>query len=313
MKNKILPFAKQLLSLILFGAVLWYLLRQNNVTNIFKNIRALDFFILFFLFLFSYLPSGIQMRLLLRESNVNLSLFDTLLLPVSMSLWAYIIPANGGFLYSLFFLSKKYNCKLSNSSSVGIFTIYLSFILSGISGVIVAFLLPFNSALICLGTSLLCIMIPMVAHICNTVLKKLVFNLPFLTKISLFADNIVSNCNLWLFDRKVIITNTFIVILQLLSTYILYAWILLMLDIKIDPVMLILIVLAMRISALIRILPGNLGIEEIVTGTFFAMAGLSLDFGLLIATTLRCVQICILPLGIIHSICNNVLYTGNKS
>lgn len=313
MKSKILPILKLAAAICLFGGILWYLLQKNNVSSVFQNIRLSDFFILISGILLSYIPSGIQMRMLLKAAQTALSPVDTLLLPVSMSLWAYIIPANGGFLYSLYFLSKKYHCALTNSSSVGIFTIYISFILSGICGLILAIFLPAKSALICIAGSVICIFFPFFVRTGNCILKKLAQHFPAFTKLSNFADSIVTCCKDWLLDKKMLAANTFIVLIQLFLTYMLYVWIVLMLKLQTDLAMLFLVVIAQRISSLIRLLPGNLGIEEVVTGVLFALTGLSWENGLLIAAILRCAQICILPLGIIHSMYNHIYPNSEKN
>ena len=85
-------------------------------------------------------------------------------------------------------------------------------------------------------------------------------------------------------DRKVIIFNTLIVLRQLLFTYLIYVWIVHILQVEINLSLLFLVVTVQRLSSLVRLLPGDLGLGEV---------------RLLIAAIARTAQICILPCGII--------------
>ena len=310
--SKTLQIIRIAIGILLFGLLGWYLVRQNNVIDNIRRIEVADCLVLVLLMALSYIPNGIQLRMLLMTSGTKLSWVDTFFLPISMSFWAYIIPTNGGFLYSLYFLAKKYQCKLENSSAVGIFTIYMLFILSGVIGVGLSFFLPFREGAACFLISVLCISFPWCVRLGNFVLEILAERLVFLGKISRFIGSIVTDCHIWLLDRKLIIFNTLIVLSQLLFTYLLYVWIIHILQVEINLPLLFLVVMLKKISALVRLLPGNLGLEEVMTGIFFSMAGLTLTTGLLIAAIARTAQICILPCGMIHSLVNHMAF-GRKT
>ena len=303
--SKTLQIIKTVISILLFCILGGYLVRQNDIVNNIRQIKAVDYLILVLLVAVSYVPNGIQLRMLLKRSGIKLSWTDTLFLPISMSLWSYIIPANGGFLYSLYFLAKKYQCKLESSSAVGIFIIYMLFILSGVIGLGLSFFLPIKEGTVCFLLSVFCISFPWCVRMGNFILKILAERFLFLEKISRFIGNIVSDCHVWMLDRKVIIFNTLIVLSQLLLTYLIYVWIVHILQAEINLPLLFLVVTVRRLSSLVRLLPGNLGLEEMMTGIFFSMAGLTLDMGLLIAAIARTAQICILPCGMIHSLVNH--------
>ena len=42
-----------------------------------------------------------------EQEKISITTADKLLLPISMSLFGYIIPTNGSMLYSIYFLKKK--------------------------------------------------------------------------------------------------------------------------------------------------------------------------------------------------------------
>lgn len=303
--SKTLQIIKITISILLFCILGGYLVRQNDVVNNIRQIKAVDYLILVLLVAVSYVPNGIQLRMLLKRSGIKLSWTDTLFLPISMSLWSYIIPANGGFLYSLYFLAKKYQCKLESSSAVGIFTIYMSFILSGVIGLGLSFFLPIKEGVACFLISVFCICFPLVIRLGNFVLTILAEHLLFLGRLSRFISSIVNDCHIWMLDRKIIVCNTMIVLSQMLLSYLIYVWIVHILQAEINLPLLFLVVTVQRLSSLVRLLPGNLGLEEMMTGIFFSMAGLTLDMGLLIAAIARTAQICILPCGMIHSLVNH--------
>lgn len=127
---------KFIISFILIFFLL-YFLNQKGCFLVIKKISFFDITFLTLLTLLSYFINGFQIYYLVKtQNNISISLIDTLMLPLSMSLFSYIIPANGGLLYSVYFLKKKYNISSSKGFSIGIVSIYISFIITGIFGLI---------------------------------------------------------------------------------------------------------------------------------------------------------------------------------
>src|SRR4030042_966706 len=97
-----------IIALLLIVLIIWFLYRKDYFA-VLEKVSFSDVIILTFFTLLTYFTAGFQIYYLVKKQNkMSISLADTLLLPVSMSLFSYIIPANGGLLYSVFFLKKKY-------------------------------------------------------------------------------------------------------------------------------------------------------------------------------------------------------------
>ena len=120
--------------------VFFILKRQFLKKNLLEYIDLLTFnqHIVSSLFLFAgFFTIGFQLKNVFRKSTgLNLTIFDSLTLPISQNLWGYIIPFQGAFLYSLVYLKAKYKIEATNSIAVYLFVILASMFLGGISGII---------------------------------------------------------------------------------------------------------------------------------------------------------------------------------
>ena len=296
---------KLLFAVIIIIAITFYLYK-NDEFKILSNCNASEFFILICITYAAYLVNGYQMYFLVHEQNrIKLTLPDILILPLSMSLFAYIIPTNGGLLYSVYFLKKKYGIDTSKGFSIGIFSVYLSLIISGIIGLVIAFIsIEMRLALILI--SIIFIFMPLIVYAVNLILQNIKFKKAIVIKFQTYIDSMVVGSNSLMIDKKVAVVNIVISFVQIVITFISYYWLVLMLDIKIAAASLVLIVLLLRISGLIRILPGNLGIEELFAAGIFGATGFSPSTGMLFSILLRfSTFFLIIPFGIFHTVFNS--------
>lgn len=301
---------KYLISVIIITGLIFYVSNDEKFHwHYFSDISGLLVYLLLTLF-WSYL-SGLQLYILLQKQNVKLKLIDQLLLPMSMALSGYIIPANGGMLFSLYYFKKKYNLNSLESVSIGVYVIYISLLLSGVFGLVYCFLYKKNVVVI-LTMSVLFILFPFIIKKGIDLIGK-INNKRFkiIERIIDVLSRIVNSTNRSLIDKgvfsKIIGLNLLMIILNIVSMY----WLMLILHVEAPFVSVVLIVLFLRLSSIIRILPGNFGIDELFAGGIFLFFGLTASDGILISVYSRIVSLVflIIPLGVTHIFLNRAILT----
>ena len=301
---------KILVSLSLIIIILIYLYKEG-IFNVVRQCDLFDFGILVLLTFSGYIVAGYQLFFLVKVQNeVSLKLSDLVLLPFSMSLFAYIIPANGGLLYSVFFLGKKYHVDSSKGFSIGIFSIYTSFIITGIIGLVVSVILGKIISWLMI-VSLVCILSPWVVILCNRLYQRISFKKDsFLHRLQNYVNKVIVSSNDLIINKTTLFITIIINLLLILLLYSSYYWLTLIFGITISPVSLVFLMLLLRISSLIRILPGNLGIEELFAAGIFGLIGKDPAMGLLFALFIRLSAIVLFaPLGIFHTVFNLRYFT----
>lgn len=297
---------KYVLFIAVIGILIYIFLDTESIKwHYLKNVNGLIIFLSLSL-VYSYL-SGLQQFIILKKQNVRLSLQDQLLLPMSMSLFGYIIPTNGGLIFSIYFFKKKYNITPINSISIGVVLIYISFFISGIIGILYCMLYPSN-VFVLLPFSILLIIFPFLVKTSINILIQLnKGGVVFINKIIEGLNKIVLNTSISYDDKrvfaKIITINLMMIIVNIMSIY----YLIKMLNLEVPLLSVVLIVLFLRISSLIRILPGNFGIDELMAGGIFAFLGLTASDGVLIFLYSRIISLVflIIPLGVFHIFLNN--------
>jgi hypothetical protein len=302
---KIREIIRIVISLALLAVIIVYMI-SNGSFSVLEGCSLSDLAILLLLTFSGYIVAGWQMNYLLRVQNgIRLSTADMLLLPFSMSLFAYIIPTNGGLLYSVFFLKKKYKLESSKGFSIGIFSIYTSFILTGIIGCVTAVVLKQIISILMI-VSMILIISPFLIKIINDILLKLGLREgSLMQRAQAYVNDVIVSSNDLVINKKAFFVTTMFNVLLIILLFLTYLWLAEMFKLVIAPVSLLFIILALRISSLLRVLPGNLGIEELMTGGIFGLIGLDPGTGLLFALAIRVSAIVLFtPLGIFHTVFN---------
>jgi uncharacterized membrane protein YbhN (UPF0104 family) len=285
--------------------IVLYLYKKGSF-SILQNCSLFDLCVLILLTFLGYFIGGYQLNYLLKVQNkVSLSSSDITLLPLSMSLFAYIIPTNGGLLYSVFFLKKKYAIDSSQGFSIGVFTVYTSFIITGIIGLIVCIIL--NTIIsILTGFSILLIFSPFIIILLNRYFQKINFKQDsWFQKVQIYINRIIVSSKDLIRNRKALLINITINLAFIIVLFLLYSWLNRILQINISLSSLVLLILLLRISSLVRVLPGNLGVEELLTAGIFSLIGKDPAVGLMFSLFLRLSAfVLVIPLGIFHTVFN---------
>jgi uncharacterized protein (TIRG00374 family) len=307
---KLKDIIKLIVSLLIIGGILAYLY-LNGYFEIVKKISFADWVILIGLTFCSYLLSGIQMYYLVRHVNgTKLSFTDLVFMPMSMNMFGYLIPTNGGFLYAVYFLKKKYSLDSARGFSVGVFSIYMSFIISGIILLGAVFMLHSVSVPL-IALSVVMILSPLLVFYTNKVIQRIpTRETSFAGRVKGYLNSVVLHSNKIIGDKKMVAINILLSVLSLLILFLMYYRLNHVLAIDLPLLSVIALLVMMRISGLIRLLPGNLGLEELLTAGLFGIIGHDPSVGLVFSVFLRfCAVVIMIPVGVTHTAYNSKFFS----
>lgn len=297
---------KTLISILLIVIIFYFLNNSGYLDSIFE-IKKTIILSLLALALLSFFISGFQMGFMLKEQEkISITTTDKLLLPISMSLFGYIIPTNGSMIYSIYFLKKKYNIDSSKGLSIGLASVYVSFIVSGIFGIILCFFYENEENGLILTISSCLIFSPKITAIVNKMQMKIVFkDGGYLKKIQEFINSSVLSSTTLMSNHKILIANFIFTGLYIIITFISFSLLNEALSIGLEISTIFLILIITRVSSLIRILPGNLGVEEVYMAGIFKIIGQAIEKGVVFSILGRAIAlIIIIPFGIAHFMIN---------
>lgn len=288
------------LTLILVAAGIAYLSFSNPIEYIYK-FTLLDHLYSIGFASCVFILSGWKIAILLRHvCNKKLYISDYYLLPISMNLWGLILPIKGGLLYSLYYLKKKYTIDYSDAFSISIFSYIILLIISGGIGILIAI---HNTNLYLFYISLALVTSPILLYLLSKIdigIKENTNNLISKIKqgwhkVSISMRSLLKNPRLYfaLFNQTI-----FHLIIFSVWVY----WIQLTLYNESNIVTSIVLSCSLQISNIIRMTPGNIGINEIIAGGSFMLSGQQPAEGILVALFIRfSTMIITLTIGIWHS------------
>ena len=209
------------------------------------------------------------------------------------------------FVVFCFFFKKKYNLDASKGFSVGVVSIFISFIITSIFGII-SCIYTDNFYIWILGMSFVLIFSPIVFNFFNKIFQKYSFKKAgLLYRMKSFINTIFLHSNGLMIDRSAIFVNILINVLYFTLSFVSYQWLKIILHVNLPLTSIFLILLISRISSLVRLLPGNLGLEELYMASIFEIIGKAPGIGIVFSLILRATTIMVfVPFGIIHFVIN---------
>jgi len=280
--------AAYVIGIVLFGVVMWKILGDRTHVELIRHISFSDLTISFLIAMCLFFNNGAIIAFLTAQQyHTTIKIIDMVLLPFMMHLWSFIIPFRGGLLFSAFFLKTKYRMKGSQSIAIGMYTIYINLILTGCCGI---YFVIKNDLLFSLWTvcSLLCLFSPVVIWIIKHILDGLEFQNPSILNN---LKNIIASVNessrkLLLNVRVGVIVFALTFFNLILYIFFLY-WITSILHFASSLDKIVMFALMMRLSTFVRVVPGNMGIQEVFSGGAYYLVGGSINDGLMIALFIR--------------------------
>lgn len=222
-----------------------------------------------------------------QQFKKRLSIPDIVSLPVTMNLISFFIPFKGGLFYLIFFLKKKYKVKYVEGISISTYNQLITLVLYGLLGMgyIVSIGEFFSAGAI---VAVLLILSPLII----TILHGLMRNIPvnpgtFLGRGKFIIDEIVANHNRLWSNFNILVT---LFILSIAHTFFRVSWIYLatrIFGLEISSLTILAMAMLTELSIIIRFVPGNLGVYELLSGGMFQILGQTAEEGILIALFLR--------------------------
>ncbi len=280
------------LATALFCMVVGYTYQEIDVSDLLSRISGSDLGVILGLGLVFHLSFGVIMWVgFFLHYKLRLKIFEILTLPMMMHLFLYLMPIKGGMLFQVFYSKHKYGLDLSKGFSLGLMVFLNSMVLTVILGLALAYMIPVESfelraTIIAMGIGLVGMM---------TGLNFLPSAVRSGTGIMVSLVNFMINVRVQLTDQFKNISLFFgLLVTTFISVTAQAVWFwktaeILGIQSEFAPVYLV--VLVLRIILLIRLLPGNLGVQEIMIGVVFAAAGFPLEVGLLIGVVTRLISV----------------------
>ncbi|MBL4586668.1 MAG: flippase-like domain-containing protein [Flavobacteriales bacterium] len=277
---------------LLFLAVVWFTFKEVDVVDIWSRLTVTNLLLNISFGLAFFLSFGFIMQVGFRQQyQLRINRIDVLTLPIMMHLFTYIMPIKGGMLFQTFFSRYKYKLDLTKGFSLGIMVFLISLLTTVFFGCALAFWLDLQSnalllTLASMGFGL--ISLPVLLRFLPKEKKHAdgLFN-----RLIGFLINVRSQLSEQIKNRPLLLGLLLTTLLSVLIQSVWFYQTAKMLGISTELAPVILIVLVLRILLLIRLLPGNLGIQELIIGIVFNAAGFSMEEGLIIALTTRAVSV----------------------
>jgi uncharacterized membrane protein YbhN (UPF0104 family) len=270
----------------LFLGIAVYIVISNDYLALLKKVTVFDFTVsLLFCWLF-YVAGGLQIVYVLKIlDNINFKFIDIIAFPFGQSLWGYIIP-KGGILYLSFIIRSKYNVGLKNTLSISLFGYFVSFIFCGITGLIYSYKFNYKPEFVVI--SLLFLLSPLIFITVTRIFKKVIAdNNGFWGKIkNLFYESNEYINSLWK-NPGLIIGSVLIYMLRLICISGWYYFLIVNFNFNYSYFDVILISLLTEFLEIVRIIPGNFGLQELANGGLFYLIGNNFVDGVFISLYTR--------------------------
>ena len=221
----------------------------------------------------------------LRIPDKKKSIKEIITYPLLQSLWGYLIPFQGSVIFSLFFFKKVHNLSVVKSLSVNLFFLFISFILTGIFGL---FYLMTNNVenIYLLFIFILFLLIGFFPYFYKVIRPRFknvefrIFKKLFINFDGIFLG-IQESFKLTIENKKIL--STYVLRLFLLIGW--YYLIVRFLNFEIYLSEVIILYLFLELSIILKITPGNWGIQQIIVGFVFTAINKPPEFAIIVTTT----------------------------
>lgn len=280
-----------LLAILIFGAVAVSAFKDVNPSELLEQIGVAGLALNLLIGVGYFFSFGILMKVVYQHHyQCTLSWTDAFTLPFMMHLWTYILPVKGGLIYQTFFVKAKYELDMSKGFSVGVLVFAASLLITCFLGGALLFLvhdaLILQLLLLFMFGTLLFFLIagrfvgepdPNTSGLINSLVR--------------FVQNVLIQFNEQIKDVTLLFKLIFVTLASTLVHALWFYHCAFVLGYNPEPVGILLATLVLRIVTLVRILPGNLGVQEVMIGSVFMAAGLGLQEGLTTALLVRLVSV----------------------
>jgi hypothetical protein len=253
-----------------------------------------------------YVVSGVEFAaIIFFSSRTRLSLIDIFVLPISMNLWSFLIPFQGSLVYSTLILRYKYRTGLSDAVSTTLFAYTIAIVATGMLGLLFVTCLGYWS----FGGFFvsLCLMISPFALL----LGHRVLAIAPTTGVKGVDKTLLAVRAMLLKLRDLLLMKRLLAVLALTNIAHIAASFLMnviaasALNFSIPWHGLLAYTLLIRLSVILKVTPGNIGVQEVLSGGIFSLLSLAPDQGVMLTLLTRVVTIVLMStVGVVDSIVN---------
>ncbi|MEA9358427.1 lysylphosphatidylglycerol synthase transmembrane domain-containing protein [Bacteriovorax sp. PP10] len=278
-----------LLSASMLGGMGLYVYKNSSSFDRIQNIDISVILLLIGMHACNYFLLGLTQTYPLQRHNINLKFKEWYGLCTLADLLNYILPASGGSAARLLFINKKYDLSKRELVSMGLAMSMPGFILLGVVGAVYCHFLLSKHAVIFTALETMFIILTVVS-------LAFLFASNFIMKI--FKMDRKYSPNKYLTDKKLMTVSTLswlgMMLLHPLKVYLSFKAI--GIEIKaFDSFEISLILLA---SSFFQVLPGNIGVKEMVTAYIAQQYGIQFETALLASLVDRAILMLFLfPMG----------------
>jgi hypothetical protein len=298
---------KLVLAVVLVGIVLKLFIKPQDI-DLIRQIDIIQFIMITFIGLVINSISGLQYYYILKKQvAIKLNVADVITLPVSMGLWGLVLPFQGALIYLSTFLKFKYDTKVSESIALTLFSYLVAIVTSGIIGLYyTAFILNRVVSIFSL-IAFAGIVSPFFLLLGNKLLGLISFNKEtVISNIADFITNIVKQLASLVSDKKTVFVILLLNIVHTSITVFWYYFIAQTLHLPIPFLASLLLTMVLKLSIVLKLTPGNIGIDELISGGLFSSLGVDPSWGVIITLTARAsVIVLMLTAGVGASIYNS--------
>ena len=306
--QSILLFA---LAAFVFSVVVYFTFKDVDLHSFVKHLTLQNVGLNLFIGVIYFWSFGWVMAVVFkRHYDIEFAKEDTVLLPFMMHTFSYIMPVQGGMLFQTFFMKMKYKMALSKGFSTGVYLFVASMILTCVGGLILSFFVEGVSEI---RMVLYLMLVGLIGMLGTAVITRRITikGDTFLFKIIGFLHAIITQLSE--FTKHPVLFIKVMVIIGF-SALLHASWFYqtaLILGIEVSFFGIVLATLVFRILMLMRLLPGNLGIQEVVTSVVFLGAGLTIDEGLMVAVFNRAACVGLAAIIGLGGLYHNFRYFGS--
>ncbi|MBI4931133.1 MAG: flippase-like domain-containing protein [Bacteroidetes bacterium] len=219
-----------------------------------------------------YLLSGISSFILYKSvSKTTISLYDVVTLPFVISMWGFLIPFQGSYIYNSIYFKAKYHITIVNTTSIYLLSVSISLIIAGILGIIYNCFFKQNSIFLIL--SIASLIHPVFIFLSLYLLKKNKnTNQNFIGKMKNKIEIIFTDYMAALNGKNLSLLS----IISLLDTLFYAAWSLWIcknLGFDLSFFQLLLLASFVKLTLLVKLTPGNMGINQFASSGIILLAG----------------------------------------
>lgn len=214
-------------------------------------------------------------------SKIKLSVYDTITLPLVINLWGFIIPFQGSFFYTISYIFAKYKKRVSDSVKVYLVSFSISMSFAGFIGLIYFITSDIFIPKLFFIISFCLFINPLIFFS----IAKLSGNFKSIQSIRIKKITETTE-RLFSFNQtdgklilNLILLNSINVALTTLWSY----WIVTCLNINLNIIQLLLISLLIKLTILVKITPGNIGLSQFASGGIALLVGGTINDGFLLS------------------------------